>query len=55
MKAIFEIEFDKDLIIDEEALNEYYGGDMLKVMQELWDEDGEGIFDERPKLVRVED
>jgi len=53
MKAIFEVEFDEEFMISEEDLKEYFNGDFLKFMQELFKEEGFGIFDNEIKLVDI--
>lgn len=53
MKAVFEVEFDKDFMISEEDLKETFDGDFLKFMQELFKEEGFGIFDSDIKLVDI--
>lgn len=53
MKAVFEVEFDKEFMISEEDLKECFNGDFLKFMQELFKEEGFGIFDKEIKLVDI--
>ena len=53
MKAVFEVEFDKEFMISEEDLKECFDGDLLKFMQELFKEEGFGIFDSEIKLVDI--
>ena len=53
-KAIFEVEFDKGFMIDDDTLKEEFDGDMTKAIKFLYEGDGMGIFDDNPKLVRVE-
>ena len=53
MKAILEVEFDKDMMIDQESLDQDFGGDWLKFMQWMFKEDGIGIFEEEIKLIEV--
>lgn len=53
MKAVFEVEFDKESMISEEDLKECFDGDFLKFMQELFKEEGFGIFDKEIKLVDI--
>lgn len=53
MKAIFEAEFEPDMMIDSEALQSEYGGDLNKVMQYLYEQEGTGIFNEI-KFIRCE-
>ena len=51
--AVFEVEFDSDDMISEEDLKSDYNNDWLKFMQELFKDDGFGIFDEEFKLVEI--
>lgn len=51
--AVFEVEFDSDDMISEEDLKSDYNNDCLKCMQELFKDDGFGIFDEEFKLVEI--
>ena len=53
MKAVFEVKFDKEFMISEENLKECFDGDFLKFMQELFKEEGFGIFDNEIKLVDI--
>lgn len=53
MKAVFEVEFDEENMISEEDLKECFDGDLLKFMQELFKEEGFGIFDSEIKLVGI--
>jgi hypothetical protein len=53
MKAIFEVEFDPDIMVDQETLDEDFGGDWLTFMQWLYAEEGLGIFSEELRLVGV--
>ena len=53
MKAVFEVEFDENFMISEEDLKEFFDGDLLKFMQELFKEEGFGIFDSEIKLVDI--
>lgn len=53
MKAVFEVEFDKEFMISEEDLKECFDGDFLKFMQVLFKEEGFGIFDSEIKLVDI--
>lgn len=55
MKAIFEVEFDPEFMVDQEILDEDYGGDWLAFMQELYAEEDLGIFSEELKLVGVKE
>jgi hypothetical protein len=54
MKAIFEIKFNQNDMIDLESLEKEYGNDLLLCMKELYDSDGMGIFNEELKLIRIE-
>jgi hypothetical protein len=53
MIAVFEVEFDANLMIDDNTLRTMYKGSMLKCMRFLFGEDGIGIFDGPFKLVKV--
>ncbi len=53
--AVFEVEFESDLMWDEESLKSEMGGDWLKAMQWLLKEESMGIFDNEMKLVAVKD
>lgn len=53
MKAIFEAEFDPNIMADEDQVNEI--GGWTETMQWLYLENGLGIFDKELKLVRVEE
>jgi len=53
MKAIFEVEFDPDFMIDDESLQQDFGGDWNKCIAEMYKDEGLGAFDEL-KFVRVE-
>lgn len=56
MKAILEVEFSKDSIVDEANLWAEYGGDWHKRIESFMDSDGLGIFNvDDIKLVRVEE
>ena len=52
-KAILEVEFDPMVMMDQETVDNEYGGDWLMVMQELFAEEGLGLFVETLKLVHV--
>lgn len=54
-KAIFEVVFDPEMMIDPDSLQEVYGGDWLAFMKEMYQEDGLGIFDKELNLVQVVD
>ena len=53
MKAIFEVEFDPNVMADEDEVNEI--GGWTETMQWLYLNNGLGIFDKELKLVRVEE
>ena len=53
MKAIFEVEFDPNIMADEDEVNAV--GGWTEMMQWLYLNEGFGIFDEDIKLVRVEE
>ena len=55
MKAVFEVEFDKEFMISEDDLKECFDGDFLKFMQEIFKEEGFGIFDKEIKLVDIKE
>ena len=54
MKAILEVEFDKNIMFDQKTIDEDFGGSWLKAMQWLYKEDSIGIFNNNPKLVGIE-
>lgn len=54
-KAILEVEFDPDMMIDQEALDESFDGDWVKYMRWLLEQEDMGIFEEKIKLVDVVD
>lgn len=51
--AVFEIEFNTEDMICKEDLKNDYNNDWLKFMQELFKDEGFGIFDEELKLVEI--
>lgn len=53
MKAIFEVEFNPDVMADDDEVNEI--GGWTETMQWLYLNNGFGIFDKELKLVRVEE
>ena len=53
MKAIFEVEFDPNVMADEDQVNEI--GGWTETMQWLYLNNGFEIFDEEIKLVRVKE
>lgn len=55
MKAVFEVEFNEEDMISEEDLKEYFDGNLLRFMQELFKEEGFGIFDKEIKLVDIKE
>ena len=54
MKAIFEVEFMAEDMIDQESLDKMYKGSWLRCMRSLYKSEGFGIFDKELKLVGVE-
>lgn len=54
MKAILEVEFDKDQMICEEGLKDF-DGDMFKALQWMYKEDNIGVFANEIKLVAIKD
>jgi hypothetical protein len=55
MKAIFEVEFDKDMMIDQKTLDDIYNGSWFELIKELYAMEGMGIFENELKLVAIED
>jgi hypothetical protein len=55
MKAIIEIEFDKETMCTQDTVDKLYNGSWLEVMQYLFKYDGMGIFENDPKLIKVEE
>jgi len=53
MKAIFEVEFDPEIMADQEQVDEI--GGWLAMMQYLYTENDLGIFDNDLKLIEVRD
>ena len=53
--AVFEVEFETDLMVDEATLQEDFDGDWEKLMAYLFGEEGIGIFTEDLVLVNVKD
>ena len=52
--AVFEIPFDADIMFSEQAIKDEFGGDWLKAMQWLFEEEGPGLFiDEPAKLTAI--
>ena len=50
--AVLQAEFDEEMMISEEELKEQYNNDWLEFMQEMFKEEGIGLFDEI-KLVDI--
>ena len=53
MIAVLEVEFETDDMWDEQRLKDEMGGDWLKAMQWLFDNESLGIFNEELRLVAV--
>lgn len=53
MKAILEVEFDEDKMIDKETLEKEFDGDLLKLMKYLYKLEDMGIFENKIKLVGI--
>ena len=53
MKAIFEVEFDPDIMADDISVEEI--GGWLAMMQWLYEQEGLGIFENELKLIEVKD
>jgi len=53
--AVFEVDFDVEDIIDKEELEKQFNNDLLECMQELYNNDGFGLFDNDIKLVEIKD
>lgn len=53
MKAIFEIDFDMEMMFDKESLEEDFDGDYTAAMQWLFKEEGFGIFDKELRLTKI--
>jgi hypothetical protein len=53
--AIFQVEFEEDDMIGKEDLKEFWNNDLLKYMQETYEDEGIGIFDEPFKLIAILD
>ena len=53
MKAIFEVEFDPDIMADDVSVEEI--GGWLAMMQWLYEQEGLGIFENELKLIEVKD
>ena len=52
--AVLQAEFDSDIMICDEDLKKYYNNDWLKFMQELFENESIGLFDDI-KLVDILD
>lgn len=52
--AVLQAEFDSDIMICDEDLKKYYNNDWLNFMQELFEDESIGIFDDI-KLVDILD
>lgn len=55
MKAIIEIEFNKDDMIDDESLFKDFGGDLKTYMKLVFEEEGMGIFEDDGKLIDIKE
>ena len=53
MKAIFEVEFDHEIMADDISVEEI--GGWLAMMQWLYEQEGLGIFENELKLIEVKD
>lgn len=53
MKAIFEVEFDPEIMADDISVDEI--GGWLAMMQWLYEQEGLGIFENELKLTEVKD
>ena len=53
LKMIFEVVVPLDIIIDEETLEKEYKGNLMKVCQYLYKEEGQW-WDEQMKLISIE-
>lgn len=53
MIAVFEVEFDTDMMWDEESIRTEMDGDWLKAMKWLYESDGLGIFSDEDELKLV--
>ena len=51
--AVFEVEFEPNLMCDEESLKKDYGGSWLKCLKAIYEAEDLSIFDEPLKLVNV--
>lgn len=52
--AVLQAEFDSDIMICDEDLKKYYNNDWLKFMQEVFEDESIGLFDDI-KLVDILD
>jgi hypothetical protein len=53
--AVFEVEFDTDMMIDDEDLQANHKGNWLEFMRSIFQEEGFGIFTENIKVVDVKE
>lgn len=53
--AVLQVEFDTDIMISDEDLKKYWDNNWLKLMQDLFEDEGIGLFDEQIKLVDIID
>ena len=53
MKAVFEVEFDPEIMADDISVEEI--GGWLAMMQWLYEQEGLGIFENELKLIEVKD
>lgn len=51
--AVIHFKFDPDLMIDQATLDKKYGGDWVKMMRQMYDDEGMGIFEDAGELVDV--
>jgi len=54
IKVTIEHILDTDSVIDEKTLKSDYDGDWLKLMKEMYEFEGMGIFDNKGKITKVE-
>lgn len=54
MKAYFEIEFEPDMMCDQETVDDKYGGSWFQLIKFLYENEGLGIFENDLKLTGVE-
>lgn len=53
MKAVLEVRFDPETMIDSSSLKTEWNNDLLKLMKWLFKEENIGIFEEEIKLIGV--